>query len=629
MDHLPPLEARAARATEREARLHELVRGELVRELYGHSSSILWTTAVNASIVAAVVDGFHGFGMVAGWWLVLMLWSLGRVELARRFRRAAPELTDLPSWGVRFMWGSAGAGVLWGIAGGLFYVPGALPTELLLTFVLGGMAAGASTTLPHFLPAYYAYVVPSLPPLIFRLASGGDPTHWAMGFMLGVFGVALLVIGRRTHRDLVTTHRLRFENEFLLSDLTEADRRLQRVNEELEARVRERTRSLEEETRQRVETEKRLERARRMEMVGQLTGGLAHDFNNLLTVIAGNLELMLATDVGSEVRTRIEAASHASDRGAHLVRSLLAFGRRESLFPQATDVSRFVGELLQSFVSGTIPENISVRESVAGDVWPVFVDPARLEAALVNLLINSKDAMDTGGTITVHAENVSVGGDVEGDDRGLEPGDYVRISVSDTGRGMSPAVRDRVFEPFFTTKTGDSSGLGLSMVSGFASQSGGAARVTSTEGEGTTVDLYLKRSSGSAPPAAEEQAPDSRLSGAGRTVLVVEDEPQVRDVAVSFFERLGFTVVEAESGDAAWSRMDGLTPDLLFSDVVMPGARGGVELATLARERFPGLPILLASGYEDAERVQGWSLIRKPYDLTRLERAVAEVMEDR
>ena len=348
---------------------------------------------------------------------------------------------------------------------------------------------------------------------------------------------------------------------------------------------------------QRARMEAELRQAQKMEAVGQLTGGLAHDFNNLLTVITGNLEMLERRVAGdSDAQSLLGEAQEAAELGAKLSNRLLAFGRRQPLRPEPIDLGALVWGLTD-LLRRTLGAAIRIETRFAQNLPIAMADPGQFENALLNLAINSRDAMPEGGRLIIETAAVDVDKDAA-DDIDLPTGRCVLLSVTDTGVGMSPEIRERAFEPFFTTKgPGAGSGLGLSMVYGFVKQSGGHVRLDSEEGRGTTVRLYLPVSEGegsgeAAPRQAEVEATT------GGTILVVEDDVRVRRVSTRRLKEMGYAVIEADSGAAALEVLARGEPiDLLFTDVVMPGGMTGLELARQARSLRPGLKVLFTSGY--------------------------------
>jgi PAS domain S-box-containing protein len=380
-----------------------------------------------------------------------------------------------------------------------------------------------------------------------------------------------------------------------------------------------------------LDSERKLAQAQRLEAIGQLTGGIAHDFNNLLTVITGNLELIEMRIQDDKLRKMLRDSQDAADLGAKLTSRLLAFARRSHLEPEVLEINNLVLNVT-SMLRRTLGEQISLSTVLAPDLWPVKTDPTQAESSLVNLAINARDAMPKGGKLIVETRNAQMEEIRSGSNIELPHGDYVRISVSDTGMGMPAEVRDRAFEPFFTTKTrGHGTGLGLSMVYGFAKQSGGHVTIYSEAGHGTTINIYLPRADGS---VAVSEAPEPEAAAShNKVVLAVEDDDAVRNLTVTRLKILGCEIHEAPDGATAISLLEkGLKIDLLFSDLVMPGGLSGYDVAKKAREIDPSIRVLLTSGYAEdlvrAENLGDLKLLRKPYRLTDLRRALDTVFDD-
>jgi PAS domain S-box-containing protein len=370
------------------------------------------------------------------------------------------------------------------------------------------------------------------------------------------------------------------------------------------------------------EAEAALRQSDRMASLGQLTGGIAHDFNNLLTVASVSLEMAAeAAREGEASPELIESARAALERGMRLTSQLLSYARKQPLRPQPLDLGRVLPALLD-LMRRSLGERYTLTLE-AGSTAPVLADPAGLEAALMNLLVNARDAMPLGGPITVMTRRLSVGPGTVGLAAELAPGDYAMIAISDRGTGMPPEVRARIFEPFFTTKpTGRGTGLGLSMVLGFAKQSGGHVAVYSEPGQGTTMQLFLPvAAADEAVAAAEEAAPDLPT---GLDVLVVEDQPDVREAAIRLCREVGLEpLAVGNAAEAVGVLRSGLRFDLLFTDVVLGGEMDGIELAGLALALQPGIAVVCTSGYTESqvsERGQlaaGMELLTKPYDMRR------------
>jgi len=384
------------------------------------------------------------------------------------------------------------------------------------------------------------------------------------------------------------------------------------------------------------ETEARLRQAQKLEAVGQLTGGVAHDFNNLLTVILGNLELLGDhPQAGPSLDRQLAAVQRAAQRGADLTRHLLAFARRQALDPRDTDVNQLlIG--LRELIERTIGENVEVRMITAEDPWSASIDPAQLETSLLNLAINARDAMQAvagGGKLTIETANATLDEAYAASNPDAAAGDYVMVSVSDTGTGMTPEVAAQAFDPFFTTKAhGKGSGLGLSMVYGFVKQSGGHVKIYSEVGHGTSVKLYLPRGQGDGNGVTE---PEVVAGTSGReTVLVVEDDDMVRGIAVDHLLALGYQVLAAANAAEAMTVLEGgAAIDLLFTDVVMPGSMNGRQLAECACARWPHLKVLYTSGYTENAIVHhgrldaGVKLLQKPYRRQVLASKIREALE--
>jgi PAS domain S-box-containing protein len=380
-------------------------------------------------------------------------------------------------------------------------------------------------------------------------------------------------------------------------------------------------------------TEQALRQAQKMEAMGQLTGGIAHDFNNLLTVIIGNLEMLEAKLTTSGQRELATEALEAADLGARLTSRLLAFARRSHLEPEVVNLNDFVLGLTD-MLHRTMGSTISLSNALTPRLWSTRIDPSQVESAIVNLAVNARDAMPNGGRLIIETGNVSVDAAMSEDLEGLPPGEYVRLSVADTGEGMPASVRERAFEPFFTTKEqGRGTGLGLSMIYGFAKQSGGHATIYSEIGRGTTVNIYLPRHGTGA--AQSEEQDETGTGIAGKTVLVVEDDSRVRKLTVNRLESLDYaTLVAADAHEAIAILESGAEIDLVFTDLVMPGGISGYELARRVAESRPDLPVLLTSGYadelvrRDADAIAHLKVLGKPYRLAELAQAIAEALGD-
>jgi PAS domain S-box-containing protein len=379
--------------------------------------------------------------------------------------------------------------------------------------------------------------------------------------------------------------------------------------------------------------EGQLRQAQRMEAIGQLAGGIAHDFNNLLTVIIGNLELAALEDAKSAPpAAAIAEALAAAEKGAALTHRLLAYARQQTLQPELTDLNRTVTGMID-LLRRTLGEDVEIEVRLDESLWPELADKSQVENALLNLAINARDAMPGGGKLTIETGNVSLDKEYAARNAEVTPGDYVMLAVTDTGTGMPPDVVDRVFEPFFTTKeTGMGSGLGLSMIYGFAKQSGGHLKIYSEVGHGTTVRLYLPRA-GRMHSRAGARHGSAEVTGGRETILIVEDEDAVRRLVARNLSDLGYRVLEASDGKQATTILESDEAiELLFTDVVLSGGVTGRELAERARQLRPDMRVLFTSGYTQNSIVhqgkldEGVQLLSKPYRREDLARKIREVL---
>ena len=406
--------------------------------------------------------------------------------------------------------------------------------------------------------------------------------------------------------------------------------------EALEMAVRERTQELWEanqalkaEATEREAAEAQLRQVQKMEAVGQLTGGIAHDFNNMLAVVVGGIDLAKRRLNGPrrEVLHHLTNAMEGATRAAALTRRLLSFARSEPLLPERVD-SRDLVTGMSELLDRTLGERIKIVTRLDGKAWPVFVDSHQLENAILNLAVNARDAMEGTGTLTIATENVSLSANEVGD---VRPGEYLRLSVTDTGCGMTDEVRERAFEPFFTTKpVGKGTGLGLSQIFGFAHQSGGEVGIESEVGKGTTVSLYLPRTAAAAPVRLHPQsmAGESEPTVPGARILLVEDDPRVRAATVGALEDLDYQPASCASGPEAVELFDQNEFDLVISDVIMPEMTGP-ELIRILKARKPEIAVLFVTGYVgegESEDLIGYELLRKPFTVGALASAVAAAL---
>ena len=410
-----------------------------------------------------------------------------------------------------------------------------------------------------------------------------------------------------------------------ISDRKEAEEILREANVVLERRV---AAAIAE----RLHTEAQLRQAQKMEAIGKLTGGVAHDFNNVLQVIAGNLHL-LSRDVSGNLRAeqRLQTAVAATARGSRLASQLLAFGRRQPLSPKTVNLGRLIRGI-DDMLRRSLGESVEIETVITGGLWNTFVDTVQVENALLNLAINARDAMQGHGKLTIEAGNAFLDDVYVARHPDVTPGQYVMVAVTDTGCGIPSELLERVFEPFFTTKPeGRGTGLGLSMVYGFVKQSGGHIKIYSELEQGTTVRLYLPRAR--QPEDIETEVEAGPITGGTETVLVVEDDEDVRGTVVDLLSELGYRVLRAKDAQSALAIVESGVPiDLIFTDVVMPGPLDSPELARRARERLPNIAVLFTSGYTDNAIVHGGrlddgvDLLSKPYSREALARKIRHVL---
>jgi PAS domain S-box-containing protein len=384
---------------------------------------------------------------------------------------------------------------------------------------------------------------------------------------------------------------------------------------------------------QRRELEERLRQSQKMEAIGQLTGGVAHDFNNHLTVILANLDVSRRTMADPERLARgLDSAIQGAERAASLTAHLLAFARRQPLKPEVIDIGRLLTRT-SGLLERALGERIKIETIRSGGLWPAYCDTAQLETALLNLAVNSRDAMPEGGKLTLEVANAFLDDDYAAANPDVKPGPYVMVAVTDTGFGMSREIMQRAFDPFFTTKPeGQGTGLGLSQVFGFIKQSGGHVKLYSELGQGTTVKLYIPKAPGESNHVLDTPTDEQTAGGIGETVLVVEDDEDVRAAAATMIGELGYSVIAADSPEQALHILGEQPVTLVFTDVVMPGPITSRELADRARELQPGVKVLFTSGYTQNAVVHGGrlddgvELISKPYRRDQLARRLRRLL---
>ncbi|SDC17305.1 ATP-binding protein [Belnapia rosea] len=499
------------------------------------------------------------------------------------------------------------------------FIPGVLAAAC-----LGGLVPGVLAVLLSSLAVCYFLIEP-----VGSFTLGSVSAWMGLGSFVAVGGglVGLADLAMRSGIRLGETSRaLAAANARLEQTVAERMRELTLLNAELRAEMERRDGS-----------EAQLRHLQKLEAVGQLTGGIAHDFNNMLAIVIGSLDAMRRrlAQGRTDIERHLDAAMEGARRTATLTHKLLAFSRNQPLAPAVVDANALVAGL-EHLLRRTLGETIGLRCALADDLWRCRVDPGQLENALLNLVINARDAMPEGGRLTIETQNAWLDDAYAAEEPDLLAGQYVMIAVTDTGCGMTPEVAARAFDPFFTTKgEGRGTGLGLSQVHGFIKQSQGHVRIYSEPTHGTTVKAYLPRHRGeeaSPPPPADRAEPPPR--GQRELVLLVEDDPAVRRVHAGMLRELGYAVQEAADGPEALALLEsaeGLR--LLFTDVVMPGMNGRV-VAERARMLRPGLPVLYTTGYAPNAILHngvldaGMALLTKPFTLDQLGRKLRQVLEE-
>jgi signal transduction histidine kinase len=583
------------------SRISTAIRAEQLRAVFRQMPIALAVNIVNAALTAAVLFPLTARPLPLMWFSSVALVTTGRWLLWRAYRRSFPERQETLGWPALAICGSLAAGLCWGIGGMLLFPIVPASGQMFLAFVIGGMCTGAVVLSAPHLPTLLAFLLSGSLPMAVLFFARATAADAALAVMIVVFAAALSLAGAHLNRIFTEAMRLRFE-------LNEANLHLQAEITEHRA------------------TEAALRQAQKLEAVGQLTGGIAHDFNNLLTVVIGNLELASSrAGQNPTLLPLLQSASRAAERGVALVQRLLAFARRQRLDPRPVDLTVLITGM-EGLLKQTLGPVIRLEIVADHNLAPAHVDANQVELAILNLAINARDAMPEGGTLRIELHNRLPG---PGSPVELAPGDYVMLSIVDTGIGMDDATLAQAFDPFFTTKqAGSGSGLGLSMVQGFALQSGGAVQIHSKRGEGTTVELWLPRTH--APPATtrgDERAALNLVTGTA-SILVCDDDDEVLRFLSELLTSHGYSVHESSSPEGALRLLEsGLGVDLLIVDYAMPEING-VETIERARRLRPGLRSLLITGHAGTlgAELTNVPLLRKPFGPAALSQTVAEIL---
>jgi signal transduction histidine kinase len=580
----------------------DLIERERMKTLYRQMPIALAVTVINVALTLTVMMQADNAAALWAWAAAIALLTVVRLGLWRAYWRHPAR--DATVWTRVAILGALAAGLLWGLAGLLFYPVDALH-QAFLAFVIAGMCAGAVTVSSARFASLVAFVLPATLPLALRFLLESDRLHAVMGVMVLIFAAALLLIGRLFGGYFTDTFRLNLA-------LAERGRALDRSNASLRAEI------ARHET-----TEATLRQSQKLEALGRLTGGIAHDFNNVLAGVIGFVGIALKRlDKDVHLKPLLENALKAADRGAALTQRLLAFARKQTLNPRPVDLAALVAEM-RPLIEHAAGAGLNVQFHVAGGAANALVDSGQLELAILNLVINARDAMAEGGTLSIEVTERFADGSFP---PGLADGHYAVVAVTDTGIGMDEETLAKAFEPFFTTKpAGSGSGLGLSMVQGFAAQSGGTVQLASRKGEGTRADIWLPRSTGDAGVSAREALAPTPAAHA--RILLCDDDADTRAAVAEMLRCDGHAVTETASADAALTVIeeDGAI-DILVTDYAMP-AMNGAELAAEAARRRPGLKTLLISGHPAAlgdDTLRG-AMLAKPFTQIALANRIAQL----
>jgi signal transduction histidine kinase/ActR/RegA family two-component response regulator len=566
--------------------------------LYSNASVGFWVTLIATSILARLQWRDVAHPVLFSWWLYMFLLAAARFILAWRYRRSARSALKTRRWRTGFAIGAGLAGFGWAAAGILLYPEARLVNQLFLVFILGGMMLGAASTLAARPEAYLAFIIPTGLAPAARLVLQGDEPHLFMALMATLFTLATVITTRRIHLTITSSLKLRFENLTLVENLQAATNRAETLNEQLEVRVQERTAELNQSTlqlraeiAQRQQIEEELLRARKLESLGVLAGGIANDFNNFLAVVQGNVELARSQlDRDAPAQLMLDETAGACKRAALLSSQLLTFSKGGTPVLRLVSLAGLLTDAIPSARAGAqtnfevcIPENLRSAE----------VDPGQISQVLHNILLNARQAMPGGGTIKIQAENVDLKVPT-----GFEP--RVKISIQDHGCGIPDQDLPRIFDPYFTTKP-NGNGLGLATAYGIIAKHGGNLSVQTKSGEGTVFTIDL--------PASEETPEPQTLTtsiqkGSGR-ILAMDDEPALQFLMQNVLTKLGYEVQIAGDGAEAIALFEkakgcGRGFDAILLDLTISGGMGGIETAAKLKALDSSVKLIVCSGYSEA-----------------------------
>jgi signal transduction histidine kinase/CheY-like chemotaxis protein len=600
-----------------------LLYAEQVTQLYSNGFVGLLSSVINSFVLAIIQRDVTSHYVLIAWVTLLTAINLLRYSSIRSFWRKSPDPSEAGRWGRKFIMGLLLSGVVWGSSGFFLFPVESLAQQTFLAFVIGGMVAGAVGAFSSVMKAFLAYSMPALIPIIIRFALFGDEFHLTMGSMVLLFGVMMFFVSKRSNTDRMLSLKLRFENRGLVSSAEERAEDLRKAYE-----------NLKEEVREREQVESRLRQVQKLEALGTLSGGIAHDFNNILAAIIGFSEMAKdKTPSGSPAHLAMERVFAAGLRGRDLVKQILTFSRRAEQVKQPLKLDLVFHEALK-LLRASLPSTIDIQTSLHDDLGIVLADPTQMQQIVMNLCTNAAHAMGrVGGTIFVELTRFSFSSREDAPEATMTPGPYARLSIRDTGEGISPDIIDHIFDPFFTTKAvGEGTGLGLSMVHGIVASHGGAITVSSQPNQGSTFTVYLPIGDGGHPQNHANVA-DSIPKGYEK-ILFVDDEEILAEMGQEILADLGYQVVSRTSSreTLAVLRLDPTRFDLIITDQTMPEMTG-VELAKEIRTIRPDMPIIICTGFshmvnEESAREAGINaFVMKPLTKREIAKAIREVLD--
>ncbi len=589
------------------------VRAAQLHSSFEHLPLTLTATVINSLLVGFVEASVVPWAIIAAWIGLVMVLSALRVGLWYAHRRVAVGISPKVGWATLATIGTLLSGVLWGCTP-LLFAPSDQAHLLFLAFVLAGMSAGAATVHAAHFPSVVAFIVPAIAPLAATFFVLGGRLQIVSGVMTVIFGISLCVASTRFGKWFRATTKAQLS---LAARTEELDQTNMRLTAEISSHR---------------STQAKFLQAQKLEAIGRLTAGIAHDFNNLLMAISGAGGLIAMKSGGEEAYAPYLATIMQSiERGTTLTRRLLAFGRQQALTPRTADINGVLSGL-QDLLLATLAGYGRLDFQPSASRVTAFVDVNQLEQAVLNLVINARDAMPDGGLVTIRTGNVELSGNEAGAE-GLF-GRFALVAVSDTGAGMPEDVRQRAFDPFFTTKgVGEGSGLGLSQVYGLVQQSGGATKIDSEPGKGTTVSIYL--------PAGEKDTyseptnlrsvpgPRADVRYAGCHIVLVDDDDEVRTTLAAMLDAAGYVVMSFRSPLRALEELRSQRPvHLVIADFAMPELRGD-ELAAQARRLRRGIPVVFVTGYAEPSRLrlEPW-VLEKPFKASALLEIIEHAIAD-